>query len=405
MAAKVKRDILDRHATKVCCGSTYIIEGLIRVQLRSNQNFMQGDENMRKRFWTNMISAFVLSATTLAAAGCGALTTLPMESTQPVVDGTEKVTQISEPKNTTEPTVLEGTTVSQQGPYGTVSLTIPEGWAYRTCPVGDDALINGNYGIQFYPEGKEGCVEVAYSDAFGVCGTGLEDKHETVAGADANVGYYDGSNIWWYVVFHGANENIYAMTTTVDEWWNLRAPAEKTDVTAEKTDVTNEKTDASDEKTDASNKQMASLTYGQQVMRILDSVKFDPDEQSGAIGIINEERANDKIGVTTSIKKVSATGATVEFYRIEPTVEGEIITGEYFSVEKKNGDKWEAVEQKRDDIAFKDIAYAISLEDSFRHDYDWSLLYGELTPGEYRINLEVCAEGEKYTLSPQFLVR
>lgn len=331
---------------------------------------------MRKRFLPNMISALTLTATVLALTGCGGVATLPLESTQPVADGTEITTDEKEKpdEGATQVDLQEtkGTTVTQPGPYGSITLTIPDGWEYHECSAGDDALFGSSYGIQICPVGQKGCVEIGYCDAFGVCGTGLEEKHETVAGADANIGYYDGSKIWSYVVFRGDNEKIVAETWDVDAWWNL--------------DATN------------------LLTYGDQVMQILDTLQYDASTQTGAIGVYDEDSGNDEIGVQTVIRKVSKTAATVEFMRHDPQLEGEYMTGEYFSIEKKNGNQWEELDAK-DDVAFKDIGIVIPQEDGVSHEYDWTDLYGELEPGDYRINVKVWAGNKEYVLSPHFLIR
>lgn len=323
-----------------------------------------------------MISALTLTATVLATTGCGGAATLPLESTQPVADGTEITTDEKErpDEGATQVDLQEtkGTTVTQPGPYGSITLTIPDGWEYHECSAGDDALFGSSYGIQICPVGQKGCVEIGYCDAFGVCGTGLEEKHETVAGADANIGYYDGSKIWSYVVFRGDNEKIVAETWDVDAWWNL--------------DATN------------------LLTYGDQVMQILDTLQYDASTQTGAIGVYDEDSGNNEIGVQTVIRKVSKTAATVEFMRHDPQLEGEYMTGEYFSIEKKNGNQWEELDAK-DDVAFKDIGIVIPQEDGVSHEYDWTDLYGELKPGDYRINVKVWAGNKEYVLSPHFLIR
>ena len=323
-----------------------------------------------------MISVLTLTATVLALTGCEGVATLPLESTQPVADGTEITTDEKEKpdEGATQVDLQEtkGTTVTQPGPYGSITLTIPDGWEYHECSAGDDALFGSSYGIQICPVGQKGCVEIGYCDAFGVCGTGLEEKHETVAGADANIGYYDGSKIWSYVVFRGDNEKIVAETWDVDAWWNL--------------DATN------------------LLTYGDQVMQILDTLQYDASTQTGAIGVYDEDSGNDEIGVQTVIRKVSKTAATVEFMRHDPQLEGEYMTGEYFSIEKKNGNQWEELDAK-DDVAFKDIGIVIPQEDGVSHEYDWTDLYGELKPGDYRINVKVWAGNKEYVLSPHFLIR
>lgn len=352
---------------------------------------------MRKRFLPNMISALTLTATVLALTGCGGVATLPLESTQPVADGTETTTgETNEGATQANAQEVKGTTVTQPGPYGSITLTIPDGWEYHECSAGDDALFGSSYGIQICPVGQKGCVEIGYSDAFGVCGTGLEEKHETVAGADANIGYYDGSKIWSYVVFRGDNEKIVAETWGVDAWWNL--------------DATNRETEGKDseiatEQDDNKNKEETNLlTYGDQVMQILDTLQYDASAQTGAIGVYDEDSGNDEIGVQTVIRKVSKTAATVEFTRYDPQLEGEYMTGEYFSIEKKNGDQWEKLDAK-DDVGFEDIGIQIPSDEPVSHEYDWSNLYGELTAGDYRINVKVWAGNKEYVLSPHFLIR
>lgn len=352
---------------------------------------------MRKRFLPNMISALTLTATVLALTGCGGVATLPLESTQPVADGTETTTgETDEGATQANAQEVKGTTVTQPGPYGSITLTIPDGWEYHECSAGDDALFGSSYGIQICPVGQKGCVEIGYSDAFGVCGTGLEEKHETVAGADANIGYYDGSKIWSYVVFRGDNEKIVAETWGVDAWWNL--------------DATNRETEGKDseiatEQDDNKNKEETNLlTYGDQVMQILDTLQYDASEQTGAIGVYDEDSGNDEIGVQTVIRKVLKTAATVEFTRYDPQLEGEYMTGEYFSIEKKTGDQWEKLDAK-DDVGFEDIGIQIPSDEPVSHEYDWSNLYGELTAGDYRINVKVWAGNKEYVLSPHFLIR
>lgn len=97
-----------------------------------------------------------------------------------------------------------GEVISQSGPYGRIWVTLPAGWKYDLCPVDDEKLFMGDYGIHIYPETvTDGFVEIAYAPSFGVCGTGLKEEQMTIAGDTANVGYYDGSKIWSFVSFRG----------------------------------------------------------------------------------------------------------------------------------------------------------------------------------------------------------
>lgn len=139
-------------------------------------------------------------------------------------------------------------------------------------------------------------------------------------------------------------------------------------------------------------------------MQILETLQYDPAEQSGAIGVYDDDATSDKIGVQALVTKVSATAATVEFMRYDSQLEGEYMTGEYFSIEKKNGNQWEKLDAK-DDVGFKDIGIQIPSDEPVSHEYDWSNLYGELEAGDYRINVKVWAQGKEYTLSPHFIIR
>ncbi len=42
----------------------------------------------------------------------------------------------------------ETTTVVQGGPYGKLSLCLPDGWRYEACPMDSEKLQNGLYGIR-----------------------------------------------------------------------------------------------------------------------------------------------------------------------------------------------------------------------------------------------------------------
>ena len=348
---------------------------------------------MRKHFMnTHIADLLIIGAMVITATGCGGIATLPLDSTQPVVDQTEVTIDgtedVDEGLDQTDSLKLQGTTVTQEGPYGSITLTIPKGWEYRLCPVGDDALLSSSYGIQFYPKGQKGYVEVGYQDTFGVCGTGLKEEKWKIAGVEVNVGYYDGSEIWSFVAFHGDDEKIVALASEVDAWWNVQVD----DATVEEPAI------------EGGESCSLSMTYGGVVMQILETLQYDPAEQSGAIGVYDDDASSDKIGVEALVTKVSDTAATVKFTRYDPQLEGEYMTGEYFSIEKKNGDQWEKLDAK-DDVGFEDIGIQIPSDEPVSHEYDWSNLYGELTAGDYRINVKVWAQGKECTLSPHFMIR
>ncbi len=269
---------------------------------------------MRKHFMnTHIADLLIIGAMVITATGCGGIATLPLDSTQPVVDQTEATIDgtedVDEGLDQTDSLKLQGMTVTQEGPYGSIALTIPKGWEYRLCPVGDDALLSSSYGIQFYPKGQKGYVEVGYQDTFGVCGTGLKEEKWKIAGVEVNVGYYDGSEIWSFVAFHGDDEKIVALASEVDAWWNVQVD----DATVEEPAI------------EGGESCSLSMTYGGVVMQILETLQYDPAEQSGAIGVYDDDASSDKIGVEALVTKVSDTAATVKFTRYDPQLEGELL--------------------------------------------------------------------------------
>lgn len=263
------------------------------------------------------------------------------------------------------------------GPYGSISIRLPEGWKYELRGVDDDKKFMADYGIQIYPEGvKKGYVEIGYFSSWGVCGTGLEEERVTVAGDEAFVGYYDGSKIWDFVTYGGDNEGVVALTNKADGWWD---------------------------------------DYSEQVMTILDSLHFDSGETSESIGVCNEASVLEDIALSVSAKDIWPQKARLVFKQYDDSIKGELSFGEQYKIEKKiekqKGSGWkEADIVAEGDYGFKDVANLIKKNGSVEHEYDWSWLYGSLKPGEYRISIEVMAsnetgEYEKYPVCVYFAIR
>lgn len=247
------------------------------------------------------------------------------------------------------PGAAAGTTVTQGGPFGAISLTVPAGWKYELCPMDSDSLLMGDYGIYFAPEGQDfGFVEVAYIRSFGVCGTELAQEEVTVAGYPAWKGTYDGHAYWEFISFKEPMRDVVAMTSSVEEWWEE-----------------NEDT----------------------VMEILDTLTFDPNVREGGAYIYEKESENEYIGLSLSLEGVSSTGAMLcynQYDKEAPT--GQLQDGDDFVIEVKKEDKWEqAPIVVEGDYGFNAMAYTISPGDTTRRELNWEWLYGELAPGEYRL--------------------
>ena len=113
-----------------------------------------------------LLPALLLALLMLLPAGCGAQTT-----------GTPQQT----------PTPTETATVS--GAAGTLRVLVPDGWKYELCPAGSLTVSDQAFGVKIWPDsGSDSCVQLYWSDSFGVCGTGLKEKSLTLAGDAAAAG-------------------------------------------------------------------------------------------------------------------------------------------------------------------------------------------------------------------------
>lgn len=267
------------------------------------------------------------------------------------------------------------TLVSQGGPYGKISLSIPDGWRYETCPIDSGQVIYGLYGIRFYPKNAaDGYIALNYINGFGVCGTGLEEKKSSIAGQPVNIGTYDNNVYWNFISFGEDYSGVVALTYSVDGWWE---------------------------------------TYSDQVLDILNTLCFDPDTKEGGAYIYNSayEPELDQIGLSFSLKNISPTGATLVFHSYDTdAATGELEYGDDFLLEVQKGDIWEEVPIHLDgNYAFNDIAYTIPTEGISERELDWEWLYGALAPGTYRIRKSILdfrgtGDYDKYTAYAQFIL-
>lgn len=286
-----------------------------------------------KKICLVIILSFILG---LTLCGC--------QSASEPIPSTEKISPIE----TSEPEI-SFTDVVQGGPYGRMSLSLPEDWEYEACPVDSGKISYGMYGIQFYPGNvDEGFIELVYLDFFGVCGTGLETEKADIAGKTVSIGTYDGHEYWDFISFQGDYEGIVVFTHSVDDWWE---------------------------------------EYHDQVMDILNTLSFQPSEREGGAYVYDEESEDSSIGVSFSLNNISATGATLVFDQYDPDAPtGSLEFGDDFVIEISNNGKWEEISVVVEgDYGFNDIAYILTLGGRQEIELDWEWLYGKLSPGGYRI--------------------
>lgn len=109
------------------------------------------------------------------------------------------------------------TTVYESGSYSNITLTIPHDWEYET----ERGNSPDEYCISFWPADQtEGKIKMWYYTAFGVCGTGLEEKEITVGEYKAWQGTYDNKKVWDFISFRGMAGSYVAMNEGADKWWS-----------------------------------------------------------------------------------------------------------------------------------------------------------------------------------------
>ena len=116
-----------------------------------------------------------------------------------------------------------------------------------------------------------------------------------------------------------------------------------------------------------------------------------------------EKNIQDKYSkISLSIKDgtLSKTGATIIISDIS---EQENTYGEWFRIDKKTNGFWEELKPIDDNYVFKDIAYRIGENHQLEMNTDWSKLYGELEPGEYRLVKEIYDNAHTY-LAVEFTI-
>ena len=97
---------------------------------------------------------------------------------------------------------------------------------------------------------------------------------------------------------------------------------------------------------------------------------------------------------------LTKTGSTIIISDIS---EQENTYGEWFRIDKKTNGFWEELKPIDDNYVFTDIAYKIGENHQLEMNTDWSKLYGELEPGEYRLVKEIYDNGHTY-LAVEFTI-
>ncbi len=103
----------------------------------------------------------------------------------------------------------------------------------------------------------------------------------------------------------------------------------------------------------------------------------------------NYQAVDDKWGISLSAKNVTNKGLTLLVEQFGGSPSGELQTGDWFSLSVMEKDEWKSVSTNPlIDYAWQQIAYEIKKNDITELDIEWKWLYGELSPGYYRLKKE-----------------
>ena len=316
-----------------------------------NRSLLVEESHMRRMNYKTAVVS-VLTASMLLS-GCGAATA-PESADTPVPEMENTVSEsagsVEAVPEDAEDAVKDPARIYAKGPYGRISVVLPEDWVYQAYSANSDHSIDGSYGMWIRPADEDsGYVDLFYMQMFAVCGTGLEQETVTIAGDEASIGTYDNHEMWDFINFRGINEGVTAQSVMAEDW-------------------TEEDREA--------------------VLKILETLEYEPDNAEGAVSYFKSDSEIPEIGVIAEAHDITSSGATVRFRVWDPGLaSGELEYGDDYSLEKLEGEEWISVPVIFEG-EFNDIAYIIPKEaDSPGSEWEvnWEWLYGSLEPGDYRI--------------------
>jgi len=99
---------------------------------------------------------------------------------------------------------------------------------------------------------------------------------------------------------------------------------------------------------------------------------------------------HDPWGIALTVKDVTPTGLTIICTQSGGDGVAELQSGQYYRLEELHGDHWhECGIVFEGDASFTMEAWIIPMNDSVEWNVDWEWLYGQLSPGTYRIVKEI----------------
>ena len=106
-------------------------------------------------------------------------------------------------------------------------------------------------------------------------------------------------------------------------------------------------------------------------------------------------------GITLSVKNVNSTGLTLICKQSGGIAEGSLETGRAYTIEKYENGVWVDVKAQAEPV-WDMMSHLIPRNDTIEWTVDWSWLYGELSPGTYRIGKTIMDFKESGAAKSQF---
>lgn len=92
-----------------------------------------------------------------------------------------------------------------------------------------------------------------------------------------------------------------------------------------------------------------------------------------------------KWGITLSVENVTPVGLTLVCIQSGGIQTGQLQTGSFYKLLVWHDETWQEVPCLIGEVAWKEVAYSIPLDDRVAWEIEWESLYGELPAGTYRI--------------------
>lgn len=119
------------------------------------------------------------------------------------------------------------------------------------------------------------------------------------------------------------------------------------------------------------------------------SSQYLPDAPKKAVSF-DFVQSGDSWGISCYVKDLTNHSMTFQMEQFGGSYEGQLQTGEWFQIYQLKEEEWvPAATNPLIDYAFPMVAYSIQKNDVTEFEIEWKWLYGELPPGEYRLDKEV----------------